>query len=410
MSIPKFCVWYKLADERYNVYYLLEDKLEVVDKLSNIKINQFEFKLKHIKPSEVLLKEYAEKIIVWRNEILNCKSLKVPFDYFDNYLLNSDGTPFYRTHANNICTFIKRFIKKDYLKYDKITIWEEEIFLKCHRGGLTYCKPGVYDCYGYDMKFFYPSIMASKDYMIPTKQGKLTKITAIPEKFEYGIYNVGIKSENSDFNKIFAKSKDKYYTHYSLNFALEYIKKYKTKDIELVLLSGEALVYDSECLVSGFSVFNCWYNRMLELKQQFPKNPLVKNLGSTSWGELQDSNVIIRSEKEIIEQKLSIGFGYDKEYHIKKITIKDEGDIYKLVPTSNIYKYNFRFKAFITDYARIKIAKVALLDINNVIRIQTDGIVYDKPLDRKIQNFVLEEDKTGTFEWFNVNSWEKINH
>jgi len=177
-----------------------------------------------------------------------------------------------------------------------------------------------------------------------------------------------------------------------------------------VLLSGEALIYDSECLVTGFSVFNCWYNRMLELKQQFPKNPLVKNLGSTSWGELQDSNVIIRSEKEIIEQKLNIGFGYDKEYHVKKITIKDEGDIYKLVPTSNIYKYNFRFKAFITDYARIKIAKVALLDINNVIRIQTDGIVYDKPLDRKIQNFVLEEDKTGTFEWFNVNSWEKVIH
>ena len=85
MSIPKFCVWYRMADERYNVYYFLEDKFEVVDKLSNIKINQFEFKLKHIKPSEVLLKEYAVKVIEWRNEILGCKSLKVPFDYFDNY-------------------------------------------------------------------------------------------------------------------------------------------------------------------------------------------------------------------------------------------------------------------------------------------------------------------------------------
>lgn len=37
-------------------------------------------------------------------------------------------------------------------------------------------------------------------------------------------------------------------------------------------------------------------------------------------------------------------------------------------------------KAFLTDYGRIKMAKLALEYIDNVIRIQTDSITYDKHL------------------------------
>lgn len=59
-----------------------------------------------------------------------------------------------------------------------------------------YCKAGTYNCYGYDFKFFYPSIMASKEYMIPSKQGKYINIDVISKQFEYGIYNICVQSNN----------------------------------------------------------------------------------------------------------------------------------------------------------------------------------------------------------------------
>ena len=45
-------------------------------------------------------------------------------------------------------------------------------FNKSYNSGLLYCKPGTYDCYGYDYSRFYPLILASDDFKIPTKEGK----------------------------------------------------------------------------------------------------------------------------------------------------------------------------------------------------------------------------------------------
>lgn len=50
-------------------------------------------------------------------------------------------------------------------------------------------------------------------------------------------------------------------------------------------------------------------------------------------------------------------------------------------------------------------AKVALEDIDNVVRIQTDGITYDKAIEKDITNLVKDDKKTGRIEWLNVNAW-----
>ena len=46
--------------------------------------------------------------------------------------------------------------------FDKINYKEYLYFEKANNAGLTYCKPGIYNCYGYDLKAAYASILGSK--------------------------------------------------------------------------------------------------------------------------------------------------------------------------------------------------------------------------------------------------------
>lgn len=118
----------------------------------------------------------------------------------------------------------------------------------------------------------------------------------------------------------------------------------------------------------------------------------------------------MKTEEEIENEGLQVGMTYNDRFMIKDVTIKnDSNDLYELIDTTKpLYKYQLRMKAFITDFARVKIAKVALEDIDDVIRIQTDGIVYSSNIYIDKTNFVKEESKTGRFKWVNVNKFIKL--
>jgi hypothetical protein len=74
---------------------------------------------------------------------------------------------------------------------DEITFIEYKYYEKCFNAGLTYFNQKYKDidvnCFGYDFKRFYPTILNS-DILIPTKQGKETKFEKLPDKLQYGIY------------------------------------------------------------------------------------------------------------------------------------------------------------------------------------------------------------------------------
>lgn len=409
MSIPNFMTWYKKSDNTFRTLDYKTKVFKTVDILPD-SINQFEMNDKTYEDiDDKALIKYTDNVVEWRNDILYCKTFKMPFDYFDNSF-KVDGKIFYRTHHNNILTFIKRFINKMYKDFENITLLEESYFLKCNRGGLVYCVKGIHNCYSFDFKFFYPSIMASDHFKIATTEGIETIIkNEIPKKFKYGIYNIKIDSTDINFNKVFRYSSDNYYTHYSLNFCLWYNKTYGNK-VTLQILTCTALIYNKDDLVSGSKIFSCWYHRLLDLKREFPKNKLVKALGSTSWGALSSTNIIVKTGDEIEQENLNISTDFEGDYFIKDVTIKNDGtEIYKLINTKKpIYKLNFRLKAFLTDYARIYVAKVALNDIDDVLRIQTDGITYNKPKSFDYPNFLPDEKKTGNIEWFNVNAWKVL--
>ena len=75
---------------------------------------------------------------------------------------------------------------------------------------------------------------------------------------------------------------------------------------------------------------------------------------------------------------------------------------------TNIYEYQFRLKAFLTDFGRVKIAKIALVNIDNEVRIQTDSITFDKPIVLNINNFAIDEKKCGKFHIKNRKIMEKV--
>ncbi len=61
-----------------------------------------------------------------------------------------------------------------------------------------------------------------------------------------------------------------------------------------------------------------------------------------------------------------------------------------------------------TDFGRVKIALIALQNIDNVVRIQTDSITFDKPIVLTINNFAIDDKKCGKFEIKNKKIMEKV--
>ena len=130
------------------------------------------------------------------------------------------------------------------------------------------------------------------------------------------------------------------------------------------------------------------------LKKNFHLIRLFKKLASSAWGEIQNKKNIWKTEDDIISEKLDIGFGYDTDYHIQEIRAKPTGNEYRLINLkTNIYEYQFRLKSFLTDFGRVKIAKIALQNIDNIVRIQTDSITFDQPIKLTINNFAIDDKK-----------------
>lgn len=430
-------VFYKYFDSFHCIKYIdgIKSDLIILEKIREEKMNQYEYLPKHVRDKTIEnLYKYVDDIIVWREELLNIKCLFVPFDYFDNsYKLNDEV--FYRNHSNNVKTFMKRFMpyietsdgKKQLIcnTYDNIEIYEENYYLKTNRSGLMYGETGVYEMTTYDFKFYYLSCMCYKSndklkmtYQIPTKKGIISEIKSLPTKtqLKFGIYHVKITSNDENFNKIFGFSKENHYTHYSLNFVLYY--NLNGGKITLELLSDKFLYYPKECLVDGYDLFNSCHHRLREVKKELPKNGLVKKLGSTPWGEFQSQHTIFKLEDELEndDSVLTLHFDQIKDettYYIKDVITNKKGEnIYKLLPLKQpIYQYQLRMKAFITDFARVRMARTILRGghINDVVRVQTDSVSYinlpigiDNPVLHNEIDLIIDKGKTGLKEILNT--------
>jgi hypothetical protein len=118
---------------------------------------------------------------------------------------------------------------------------------------------------------------------------------------------------------------------------------------------------------------------------------------SSLWGTLCSYKKEYIFEDDV--ENYDISFLDDDEKSEYKI-LKHIDNRYKIVKSSNAYNYGLaRLKPFLTAFGRLKIMKfIHSCDIEkHLIRIHTDGLVFNKPIDFEKYNvdyYPKPEDKT----------------
>ena len=64
-----------------------------------------------------------------------------------------------------------------------------------------------------------------------------------------------------------------------------------------------------------------------------------------------------------------------------------------MIDMKDPYKYNIRLKGFLNAYTRTNTAKIAMLDIENVLRIHTDSISFKVEHPELVNNEMKLEEK-----------------
>jgi hypothetical protein len=309
----------------------------------------------------------------------------------------------YFNHNDAVYYYFSSKLCKEKLElFEPINEDEFYIFERCLNSGLICLnldyKNKPTQCYGYDFSRYYTNLLLS--LRIPTSQGrKLTLDKVDFSNLEFGIYRVKIEYTNKDFTNIFNFSSENHYT----SSTLSYLNKIKeTYGLTLTLLTDDefdynAYIYDKDDLILGKTLFNDWFKSLEKIREQFPKNRLVKHLMSSLWGTLCSFKKINIPEDDI--QNYDASYIDDEEPSEYKI-IKHTDYCYKVVKSSNAYNYGLaRIKPFLTAFGRLKIMKfIHHCDVEkHLIRIHTDGLVFNKEINFEKYNtdyFPKPEDKT----------------
>ena len=399
--MQRYIIYFNDAGHNKRAWFSDTQKIKTIHEIRD-NIKHFEM-FKGYDASDEGLNSFVSDFHKWNEQLKTCKVFKDGINWLD-----------YPCNAFAVQNTFKRVAGKLIKNHDIIDRIEAQYIEACNNGGLMYCRRGFIGmCYGYDYKGYYQNLLASEELLIPTKRGQEYNLEELPKRKELkvGYYRVKITCDNEDFKKIFAFSSQNTYTHYSVKFAMKRKKLYK---ISIELIKDDkpnAYLYSDEDLVSGASIFGEWNKRIMTLKKVFPNNKLVKHLGTSLWGHLIKKNTIKRTDKEIEDEKLDVGFKSHHDYILINTIINDKNEYNELQNSKEPYKYNIRIKALMTSLGRYKIAEVAETYLDEVIRIQTDGIVFSNNPDKKLMedlNFFPEDKTTGNIEWTHVNKYQKI--
>ena len=397
MSKRNYILCFKNDNDDY-VIWDHETKFITTQKEFEIKrVNWFIMPTKYYEPSEKGLLKFAEDFQRSNKELLETINIwyslhyndfsAVLFTFFRLCGLEGDLKP---SKFNGIEFSIPAF--------DKITKYEVEWFENTYNAGIVYFD-GIKETiktYGWDFKAYYPYLLGNSKLKIPKKQGKLKKYEALPNKLKYGIYKVLIVCNNPDFKKVFAFSKHNIYTHYCVNFAIHH-KDLFNIDINLITdCEHNALVYNKSDLIYAREVFGNWYGEVKIMKEELKDNILVKPLSTQLWGTLIKKNTFMKTEQEIIDNKLDVGIKYHHDYRI----VDEKDDKIELHNMNQPYTSNIRIKSFLTSFGRCMIGEIAINSgLEHIKRVHTDNITFTKKKKLNIENFYPEEKTTGLINW-----------
>jgi len=265
-----------------------------------------------------------------------------------------------------------------------ITRYEFFTIEKCNNGALItlnldYKLKPPSNCYSYDYSSYYSNLLVNMSF--PINEGKFYTLDNVEfGKLKYGIYRVDINYTNDKFTNVFRYSHDKHYTSTTLNSIYQY------KDffgLELKLLEKDedynynALIYEYSDLRHGREFFSHWLADLKIIKNQLPKNKLVKHLMSTLVGSLTSFKNVYLNDIEDEDESI-IESPDDTDY---KLRDKTPSGKYKCVKSDDAYNYKMaRIKPFILSLGRARLFKLIMNFnlIDNVIAIHTDRITFNK--------------------------------
>jgi hypothetical protein len=211
---------------------------------------------------------------------------------------------------------------------------------------------------------------------------------------------------------VFKYSPDSIYTHIELNFIRLYFP-----DVSIELIQDgtpNALIYSK--FITGYDIFGFWFARICDLRKEQPKNPLIKHFSSKFWGHLIEFSSFQMSEEEL-ENNPEIRFGENGTHEmIDEIYRSDGSVLYEISPKNKKYKNQIRIKPFLIAEARVRCAQIALSDPDHVVRIQTDGVIFDRPINSNpnapfkanFDGLIPEEKTTGSFYFHHVNLYRRL--
>jgi hypothetical protein len=290
----------------------------------------------------------------------------------------------------------------------------------CYNGGLIYLNPNYKNkrvqSYGYDFSSFYPNILVGNALKVPKSQGKQIKLNHLDfNNLYYGFYKVVVSCSNEEFLKVFAFSKRNVYTHFSLLFAYKYKHKFNIEFQLVTETDYNALIYDESELIASRDIFYSWYNHLYNKVKPNCNNPLSKRLLSSLWGSLTKCEKYYFDDEQdnhLSESEIGKYYRMDEKYFICDGKVKTRFECIKI---EKPYKYHYgRMKAFLLSIGRNIVGDLIIESniLENVIRINTDGIVLNKPFDfSTINNSYypkLEDKTTGFIVWENVNAYSKL--
>ena len=393
---------------KINNYYLFNDYKLNAKESKNMTNEEIKMHL------QLQLAKFSDDLLIWSNELVNTKSLLKSFNFLEKGYYKS-GVRFYHNSYSHIFNFYKNYGGRYKLFKDinncQITKTEYKWFESTNNGGIVYLrqKDEIYNCYGYDFSLNYPNLLSSRDFYFPICEGREIILDKLPEKLTYGIYKIkfDISTITDNFKMLVKIVDSNCYTHFDINFIKSTFPYVKFELINDGL--PNCIIYDK--LISGSELFYPWLCRIRELREEFPKNKLVKHLASKLWGCLIEGEVKYYKEHELEENNID----FTKTHCLIDMIVKKNGSfIYKVSKNMDgaFYKYNIRIKSFLTSYARINCSKLALENINNVVRIQTDSVVFSEPLTKKqldkFKNLKPEDKTTGEIYFEHVNLYNKI--
>jgi hypothetical protein len=276
----------------------------------------------------------------------------------------------------------------------------------------------VITSYGYDYSKFYYEIM--KKLRLPTSEPIFYLIDEVNyEKLDFGIYRIKIICNNPIFMNVFNFNVDNHYTHNTIKICYKHREKY---GITFQLLEADEnynynfVHYAETCELK--KILKGYFKIMDELIKKCNKNNfLLKSYLSLSWGILSKFN------KKYITESESQNYDMD---HLTEINYTDKYDyyIYKynndmmtLIPSKKSFKNAgiARIKMFLPEYCRNFIFDMISTNNleQNVLRIQTDGICFNKQIDfekMKLKYYPIVDNKTTNenIKFYNVNSYFHI--